>query len=311
MAKLVLNAAVFLLFSLVSTICFSQPFSVEVIIKNQPDNKIFFGAIKGDDFIKKDSAFAKNGVVHFEFQENAEPGIYRLIFGKTTYAKVMGEEPQQLDFIFNNEDIVLETDFKSPEKSAKVIQSAENENWFLFKTKNSIIKSELKELTTEVDYYWGKNDKENAIKIADELNRLQIEHDLFITQWVKKTDTLFAGKLIATYREPMLDGYLTEEQRTVLFKREYLKTIKFTDEELINSQAYTDRIFNYLVSYNKKGMTQNQRIEAYKKAVDEIVANTNQNKKVFAFIIGYLKHGFGVLHLDEVNAYITGKYKNK
>jgi len=38
--------------------------------------------------------------------------MYRLILGKTTYAKVMDEPPQQLDFIYNNEDLIFETDFE-------------------------------------------------------------------------------------------------------------------------------------------------------------------------------------------------------
>ena len=308
MIKLYYKPVFLLFFAFIQAVSFAQPFSVEVIIKNQPDNKISFGAVRGDDFFEKGIAFAENGVVRFKFREDAEAGVYRIVLGKTKYAEVMDEGPQQLDFIFNGEDIVLETNFKAPETETNVIQSAENEAWFLFKTKERVIKNELNELTQEVDYYWGKNEKEKAIKAADELNRLQIEHDLFITQWVKKADTLFAAKLIATYRQPMLDGYLTKQQRGELFKREYLKAIDFSDEALLNSQAYTDRVFNYLVSYNKKGMTKTEREKAYEKAVDEIVANTNKNKTVYKYILNYIEHGFEVLKLDGVITYINEKY---
>ncbi len=308
MIKLFYKPVLFLFLVFIQAVSFAQPFSVEVIIKNQPDNKISFGAVRGDDFIERGIAFAENGIVRFRFREGAETGVYRIVLGKTKYAEVMNEEPQQLDFIFNGENIVLETNFKAPETETNVIQSAENEVWFLFKTKERVIQTELKELTQEVDYYWETNKKEKAIKAADELNRLQIEHDLFITQWVKNADTLFAAKLIATYRLPMLDGYLTKEQRNELFKREYLKAIDFSDESLLNSQAYTDRVFNYLVSYNKKGMTSAEREKAYEKAVDEIVANVNKNQTVYKFIMNYIKHGFKVLKLDSVIAYINEKY---
>ncbi len=308
MAKLFYKPAFLLFFAFIQAVSFAQPFAVEVIIKNQPDKKIVFGAVQGDDFIEKGSAFAENGVVRFKFDDDAEAGVYRIVLGKTKYAEVMDEGPQQLDFIFNGEDIVLETNFKAPETETNVIQSAENEAWFLFKTKERVIKTELDELTQEVDYYWEADEKEKAIKKADELNRLQIEHDLFITQWVQKTDSMFVAKLIATYRQPMLDGYLTKEQRNELFKREYLNAIDFSDELLLNSQAYTDRVFNYLVSYNKKGMTKTEREKAYEKAVDEIVANTNKNEKVYKFIMKYILHGFEVLQLDGVITYINKKY---
>lgn len=45
--------------------------------------------------------------VSWQFPANATPGMYRLVFGQTAYAKVMGEPPQQLDFIFNKGDIVF------------------------------------------------------------------------------------------------------------------------------------------------------------------------------------------------------------
>ena len=38
----------------------------------------------------------------------------------------MNEAPQQLDFIFNNEDIIFETDFEKPAENLLVVLSEEN-----------------------------------------------------------------------------------------------------------------------------------------------------------------------------------------
>lgn len=290
--------------------CFSQSHKIGIIVKNQPNIPIFIGAVKGDNFTAKDSAFAKNGLVRFTFPKGSGTGIYRIILGQTTYAKVMSEAPQQLDFIFNNEDIALKTDFKLPFDSLKIIQSEENKVWFSFLKKNKKLKQHLSELEKEVNYYWSKNDSEDAIKKANDYNQLQIESDLFITQTAKANEGLYAARLIKTFREPIFDGFLTELQRKELFKKEYFKTVDFTDETLINSQAYTDKVFNYLVSYNQKGFTQDQRELEYIKAVDVILGNTNTNKneKVYEFILNYLVHGFEVLKLDNVLNYIAENY---
>ncbi len=135
-----------------------------------------------------------------------------------------------------------------------------------------------------------------------------MEYDLFVTRTAKKNGERFAAKLINTFREPLLDGYLTKEQRKELFQREYFKNLDFTDEALINSQAYTNNIFKYLISYNRKDLTQEEREKEYIKAVDIIIANTNKNKTVYEFILNYIVHGFEVLKLEKVIDYIAENY---
>lgn len=62
----------------------AQTFTVEIQIKNQPDNTIIFGSVKGDDFTPIDSTSLKQtfGKLKFSFRENAHSGVYRIILGK-------------------------------------------------------------------------------------------------------------------------------------------------------------------------------------------------------------------------------------
>ena len=308
MKRYAFNLVCILLLVIGSYFSAAQPYSIGIIIKNQPNNPIILGAVKGDNFIAVDSAFAENELVRFSLPDNANTGMYRLIFGQTKYANLMGESPQYLDFIFNKEEIVLETDFDSPETNTRVIQSAENEIWFRFKKKEKELKQQLNELEKEVNYLWSAEKTDQAIDKANEYNQLQIERDLFITQIIKKAGSHYAAQLIQTFQEPLLDGYLTKAQRNELFQREYLKSMDFTDESLIYSQAYTDKVFQYLLSYNQREFTQQQRESAYIKAVDIILSNANKNEKVYEFIQEYLIHGFGVLKLDKVVKYIQENY---
>jgi hypothetical protein len=291
-----------------SCFSFAQSFSIEIIIKNQPNNIIIFGAIKGDSFTAIDSAFAKNELVRFNIPENANTGMYRIIMGQSAYAKVMNEDPQQLDFIFNNENVVLETDFDDPANNVNIIQSKENIVWFRFKRKEKILTEQLIEFEKEVNYLWSSNKTQQAINKANEYNQLQIERDLFVTQSLKETVNLFSEGLIQTFKKPILDGYLTKEQRDELFKKDYLKSVNFNNESLIYSQAYTDKVFEYLLSYNQIGFTKTQRENAYIKATDKILSYTAINKEVNKFIIDYLIHGFGVLKLEKVIDHIRSNY---
>ncbi|MDX8338433.1 DUF4369 domain-containing protein [Draconibacterium sp. IB214405] len=286
----------------------AQSHDITIQISNQPDNKIILGTIKGDEFTPIDSAEAINGTVKFQLSSSNPIGVYRLVLGKTAYAKVMDKDPQQLDFIYNNEDVILQTDFKNPVAGLKVIQSVENKIWYDFNEKENILKDELQLMEKEVDYFWAKKDTSNATLKANEFNQLQMDREQFISQTVNSFAGRYAAKMIKMYSEPFRDAYLSAEQRDEDYKANYFNGLGFTDESLIHSSAYSDRIFNYLVLCNDKGFTQDQREAEYEKAIDIIVANTNQNEEVHKFILDYMVDGFEILKMDKLIAYIEDKY---
>lgn len=310
---------------------FSQPFTLQVSIKNQPGNPVVLGNISGDKFTPLDTLEIQQMTsgrqvkeFSWQFPVNASPGMYRLVFGQTTYAKVMDEPPQQLNFIFSKEDVVFETDFKAPQDSLKVLRSDENSVWFNFLQKEQLLNEELELLEKEVDYYQDKITaaksfspaetnlaelEQQASQKANAFNQLQMERDRFIEKTVNDNPGLFASRLIQTFREPLRDGYLTEEERREAFQHEFFRYVDFSDEALINSPVLTDKVFDYLVSYNRPGYSHGQREAAYIKAVDKIMVHLQDaNEKVAEFILNYLVDGFEGLRMENVLNHISENY---
>jgi len=297
-----------ILFFFVLPVASAQPYSLKVNISNQPDNPIVLGWISGDDFHKTDSATAFNGTVRFEFSADAHPGIYRLVFGKTGYARVMNQDPQTLDFIFNNENIELQTDFKEPFAALKVIHSAENTLYFDFMQRQREYEKALLIMEKQVDQLWNRKDTAGAIQMADEFNRLQMEWDLRVVQTIQQNSETFASKLIGIKRQALKDGFLSPAERTEALKKDFFSSVRFSDESLIYSSAYTDKVFQYLLLFNKPSYTREQRIDSYEKAVDTILRASRKNENVHQFIVAYLIHGFEVLQMPEVISHIE-RYK--
>ncbi len=288
----------------------AQEFSVEAFITNQPDNYILFGLVEGDNFTSLDSTFIypDSRKVIFKFKENNLPGVYRIVLGKTPYAKIMNEAPQQFDFIFNNENIVLKTDFKEPTNNLEVVESDENKSWYDFLAKDKILHQEINMLKKELDYHLSANETEDAIKKATEYNTLQMERDAFVLAEAQKCNHLLASNMIINQRQPLLDGYLSVDERNDLFRKEYFNVLDFSDERLIRSAIYTDKVFEYLVNYNNPDYTKEQREKEYIKAVDFIIPGVNKNEKVYRFIREYLINGFKILQLQSVIDYINKNY---
>lgn len=288
----------------------AQIFTVKVQIKNQPAGNIIFGFIKGDDFTAVDSTSLNQptGLISFTFPQNAHPGVYRINLGQTAAAKILNEPPQLLDFIFDNENLVFDTDFKAPIENLKVIESKENSAWFEFLAKDKIIRQNIELVEKEINNYWQKGDTAKVIDLATEYNQLQMERDMFVVEASKQTRGLYVSQMIKNLRAPLLDGYLNSDERKETFKKEFFKTLDFTDPLLINSAIYTDNLFKYLVIYNQYNFNEKQRETEYKKALDVIVPNIQQNDEVYQFLMDYLIHGFNVLKMDNIISYISTKY---
>ena len=304
-----------LLFSLFLLFCYpeftnAQTFTVKVQLKNHPGGKIVFGYIKGDFFIPVDSSMMTqpNGTLQFSFPENAHTGFYRINFGKTAAAKVLNEPPQKLDFIFDYENILLNTDFNNPVENLSVVESKENTAWFDFLAKDKVIRENIEFIEKEINNNWQKGDTAKVIKLATDYNQLQMERDNFVIEASENTRGLYVSQIIKNLRVPILDGYLTSEERKEYFKKEFFRTLDFSNPALINSTIYTDNIFKYLVMYNRYDYTASKRETEYKKALDIIVPNIRQNDEVYRFLMDYLIHGFEVLQMENIITYISEKY---
>lgn len=293
------------LFLFISLQCWSQNYAVKFEIANQPATKIVLGWVKGDSFTAMDSLQTSGEQFQFTLTENNHAGVYRVILGKTPYARLMEQAPQQLDFIFNYENISIQTDFKTPFDSALVILSEENRLWYSVRRKHADYKNKHSLLQKEVDHFWNSNDTTSAWQKSNDYNRLQMAHDIFLGQQTQQNASLLASKFFACYREPLTDAYLTPEERQQVYQQDFFKTVDFSHPELMYSTVYTDKVFEYLVSFNNPNYTQAERERVYKPAVDEIMKHIQKDEEVFIFLKNYLIHGFELLQMQSVVNYIN------
>jgi peroxiredoxin len=209
------------------------------------------------------------------------------------------------------------------------LQSEENKLWFSFLEKGKAYQAQFNLLEKEVDYFQSKLLDENsfsnadmgrpelernALQIANAFNELQMERDRFILQIIQENKNMFASRLIRLFRVPFRDGYLTLDERRESFQKAYFNDFDFSDRLLINSTVLTDKIFDYLVTWNQRGFAQDQREMAYIKAVDFIMSyldqfNANQgNNPVYEFVLNYLVTGFERLNMEFVLNHIAENY---
>ena len=289
-----------------------QPYSLKLHVKSHAQYSIVLQAIIGDQLTVLDSIYKINKDGTYHFWDGLPVGMYRLFIIRTSKGKTINEPTQQVDFIFNNEIIEFTTDINAPSDSLNVINSEENRVWFEFKKKDNEYQKLIKELDIEIDFFRkhgiidpaARNEFENRTK---KYNQLQIDRNELITRVTIDHPGLFASKLITYYREPVLDGSLTKEERKSIFKRDFFNGTDFKDETLINSPVYTDKVTKYLSNYNQRGLTPEQQENEYIAAIDQILAHCRQNEKVYGLVHDYLVRYFKRFNYKKINAILFQK----
>jgi peroxiredoxin len=204
--------------------------------------------------------------------------------------------------------------------------------WFDFLKKEEELQNHLDLLEKEIDYFQTRASaaksssgvvaevnlqelEQQTAQKANIFNQLQMERDRFMLNTAEKNNELLASRFISIFREPLRDGYLSQQERNEFYQKEYFRHVDFSDESLIHSQVLTDKIFDFLVTYNQPGLSQEQREQAYMKAVDAVMnqiepvkSGSQANNPVYEFILNYLVSGFERLSMDKVLTYIAGNY---
>ena len=225
----------------------------------------------------------------------------------------MHAPPQKIDFIFNRDSCFFETDFNSPVDSMKVIYSKENKVWFDFLQKEEQYQKQIVDLRKQIDYFEDNSDdkyytESKKKEIINKYNKLQKERNHFISTLVKRNPKLYASRIIALYKEPFTDGNLSEAKRKQIYHQNFFRHLDFSDTSLLNSDVYTKKVFEYLMSYADKSLSREQQMKDMNKAVDIIIDNTKSNPEVSDFIVNYLMQGFEALGLKDQLLHIAEKY---
>jgi thiol-disulfide isomerase/thioredoxin len=294
----------------------SQEYKVELYVSKQPGSEIITGSVRGDKFTAADTIEHETDTIRFEIPRDAHTGLYRVILGQTVYAQVMHEPPQKVDFIFNKEDILLRTDFEHPFDSLYVVSSVENKVWHKFIVQDKKYNRELNDLVRQINYFQkAKDDKYYTDKKKKEIisryNEIQKKHEALIKSVSKKYPRLYAAKMIKMHRTPFLDGNLSKEKRDSIYNAGFFKVLDFSDPELINSDVYTDRIFEYIMKNVPADEQREKQVEKLINAVDRIIDNTSSNEEVNDFIVDYLLRGFEKLGFTDVLDHIADRYTPK
>ena len=283
-------------YCIISSINTAFPQTVTIKINNLDDVKAALSSLQGEKLSLVDSISSdKKGEFSFSLKDK-HPGFYRLQFSKN----------KSLDFLFDNEDVELETDASSIFDSLKVLKSESNKIYYEFvklnkeyKTKTELLQLILARYPKDDDYY--QTTKEKLIQVQEDyLN--------FVNVTSQTNPKSFIARYVRSSQLPVIDTEIPFDKQLVYLKTHALDNVNFYDADLIYSDAFTNKTIEYLTYYRNPQLPLELLEKEFMSAVDSILNKAKVNSIVYQHIVEYLLDGFKKFGFDNVLNYIVENY---
>jgi len=273
---------------------------IEIQISNYNGNT-YLSSVTGEKNLLIDSISAgENSIYKFSLDKNKyNSGVYRFSLGSNA-------QSLWINFIYDGEDVKIRTDANNLSDSLKIISSEGNKLYYQFiklnkeyKTKTELLQLILSRYPNDDDFYKATQSK---------LHQLQNEYLDFVNNVSQKRPNSFISRYIKSSQLPVVNPNLSMDKQLTFLKNHSLDNIDFNDDELVNSDVFTNKTIEYLTYYRNPQLTKELLEQEFEKAVDSILTRAKANLNVYSQIVEYLIDGFKKFGFDKVLDYIVGNY---
>ncbi len=286
----------------------AKDYQVRIHVKNLPADSqpILLRIYNGNLFILDSIPAVNQEEITFRIPENTRPGMLRTILGMSAYSPMMPSQPIALNFIFNRENIEINTDYQDPQNAAEIVTSEENKLYFGFMKSDLLFFKKLGLLEQVVQNYPEQD--EFYQKALTHYLKVQNEREKFIDKTCKINTKTLASRIIKNQKMPVLPGKLTPEERDSLINQQFLSEVNFNDTTLLYTNIYTDKVFRFIQMHMKPTATPRENEANCIRAIDQLVPVLDINPTIQQHILQFLIEGFESMKIEEVLAHISSNY---
>ncbi len=227
-------------FLILSSSAFSQ--TIKFKISGIPDSVKTLNLVRyyGKGLYYADTADMKNGVIQFDGKKQ-KPGIFALF--------LPGE--QLLEFVYNNEDIFIESTAKNPMPNAKVKRSEENKIFLKYVSFIGKERGHMNLLGKERDTLDKESQRFKTLtKMIEDKNQGVIDHQKEI---IKANPERLISKIIHMSMDIDIPETPVDDMGTPLdsnfrikyYQANYFDNVDFNDDRLVKTPIFHTKLQNY------------------------------------------------------------------
>jgi len=269
-------------------------FSIKISVESMRTSRAYLLEYVGTSTEIIDSTTTKiPGQVEFVLPENAHTGMYRLVVG-----------PQQfLDFVFNQENVELTTNYNAPRDSLKVISSEENALWSEYMNFYNLLDRKQEYISRLLSVY--RPDDPFYPELEEELTRIQqIDPQSITTKIIREHPDSYVARFLKTERSPEVPVGLSFTEELEYLNDHFFDSVDFNDSELMYSPQLMSKIQSFF------GLC--QQAYAPKEVESEMIEGINRlmslaavNDEMYAFLVDQIYMIFERSEFETFFAYFT------
>jgi len=270
--------------------------ALNITIQNYPHAPLYLAQLYGDAPLVVDTLLTNaQGQAHFAFPHKRPPGMYRIYVGH-----------QQLQFIYDREEVVLHTHIDDLNQYLKVEASTQNQHYQEFSKLEALNRRKQSAMKTLMSAYLPEESMYQTAR--KEYGRLEAELASFVDKLEKEQPTAFLSRYLRFVYPPSLPAEWAEEQSRRYLQVHLLDQCDFQDTLLHYSPAYHTKLLDYLKLYRQAGLNRQQQAAAFIRASSQIMDKAKVNPYSYLFTLEFLLNGFEQLQMKEVLSWLADTY---
>ncbi|MGD8306535.1 MAG: TlpA disulfide reductase family protein [Ignavibacteria bacterium] len=272
--------------------------SVRIKVNTPISNKVILTSLQGEKISFIDTSFISGeGKFEFNFDDiKYHRGFYRLSFNSNKW----------IDFVYDNENVEIETDATNILDSLKVIISESNGIYYEFVKLNKDYKTKAELLQLIIARYPKDDDYYQITK--EKLIQIQEEYLNFVNTTSKINPNSFIARYVRSAQLPVIKTNIPFDKQITYLKTHALDNVDFFDDGLIYSDVFTNKTIEYLTYYRNPQLPKELLEKEFMNAVDTILTKARVNSIVYQHIVEYLIDGFKKFGFDNAIDYIVNNY---
>lgn len=300
--KPIITALLFFIYSISFSIN-ADGYEIKVTVKNlkEGSNCYLANYFHGKQY-KQDSALSNNkGELIFKGEKKLDQGVYLIVIPR-----------QYFDFIVDAaQHFSLETDTINLIKSMKVKGSDENKYFFEYQSFIYDKQKQAEPLRDQLKKYKEKN-SDSAKIVSEKLNAIDKEVKNFKKNFISSNSKSYVANVLKLMEEPEIpetpilpNGRKDSTFAYRYYKKHYFDFVDFSDERLIRSPVFDNKIKQYLDKITV------QHPDSIAVSAIEIIEKAKANHEMFKYILNWLVYTYessNIMGMDAVFVELVEKY---
>ncbi len=267
---------------------------IEGEILSPPDDHILLAEHFGENIKVIDTIpLDKDNCFVYHLSPNKPKGLYRLLFSKNIW----------LDFILGWENLKFQTIADDPVESLDIQKSWQNKKLYEF---IALLEKQNQKVDVLRDFISNYPDVDKLLKLSKkEANRLYQNRQAFLDELRKEHPDAFVTSYLTFLFEWPQEMYYSNNAEV---KHRMISNRDWSDTLLLNSDAYSTALIDYLMLYGNRDAGREQQISLYKQAVDSVFNFIPEHTPVYDYAMLYLMEGFEQFRMEPLVIHMIENY---